>query len=275
MLGVGRGVATRRRRRAAESSRLRGHAHGSVGFPSGTGETFARAANSPGARVSPFLLLAVHVPPRLRCVTVRASTRGTGAGSTWIRLWLWVGFNGFVLAMLAVDLFVFHKEAHEVPSAEAATWSVVWVALARAVRRRRVCLHGARCRPGVFRRLPHREGTLSRQYLRLCPDFRLLSRPAALSASRVVLGHPRRPGHARCHDRRGRLPDRTVPLGHLRVRRLSGLHRHPDGDAEGARPRSRIEPRHSHWCAASCRSQPPTTVRSSSCENTSRASCGS
>jgi tellurite resistance protein TerC len=44
--------------------------------------------------------------------------------------WLWVGFNGFVLVMLAVDLLVFHKEAHEVASREAAAWTVVWVALA-------------------------------------------------------------------------------------------------------------------------------------------------
>ncbi|MPZ21592.1 MAG: TerC/Alx family metal homeostasis membrane protein, partial [Luteitalea sp.] len=45
-------------------------------------------------------------------------------------IWLWVGFNAFVLAMLAVDLFVFHKDAHEVAPAEAAGWSLVWVALA-------------------------------------------------------------------------------------------------------------------------------------------------
>jgi tellurite resistance protein TerC len=44
--------------------------------------------------------------------------------------WLWIGFNLFVLAMLAVDLLVFHKEAHEVTTREAATWTVVWVALA-------------------------------------------------------------------------------------------------------------------------------------------------
>jgi tellurite resistance protein TerC len=44
--------------------------------------------------------------------------------------WLWIGFNAFVLAMLAVDLFVFHKEAHEVRPAEAAGWSVLWIALA-------------------------------------------------------------------------------------------------------------------------------------------------
>jgi tellurite resistance protein TerC len=46
------------------------------------------------------------------------------------QLWLWVGFNIFVVAMLAVDLFVFHREAHEVRSAEAAGWTVLWVALA-------------------------------------------------------------------------------------------------------------------------------------------------
>ena len=45
-------------------------------------------------------------------------------------LWPWIGFNLFVLAMLAVDLFVFHKEAHEVSLKEAAAWSTVWVALA-------------------------------------------------------------------------------------------------------------------------------------------------
>jgi tellurite resistance protein TerC len=44
--------------------------------------------------------------------------------------WLWIGFNVFVLAMLAVDLFVFHRDAHEVASWEAATWTAVWVALA-------------------------------------------------------------------------------------------------------------------------------------------------
>ena len=46
------------------------------------------------------------------------------------QLWLWIGFNAFVLAMLAVDLLVFHKEAHEVRAREAAAWSLVWVVLA-------------------------------------------------------------------------------------------------------------------------------------------------
>ena len=44
--------------------------------------------------------------------------------------WLWFVFNAFVLAMLALDLFVFHRTAHQVRVHEAAAWSAVWVALA-------------------------------------------------------------------------------------------------------------------------------------------------
>ena len=46
------------------------------------------------------------------------------------QLWLWVGFNVFVLAMLALDLGVFHRSSHEVSMKEAGAWSAVWVALA-------------------------------------------------------------------------------------------------------------------------------------------------
>jgi tellurite resistance protein TerC len=45
-------------------------------------------------------------------------------------VWLWVGFNMFVLAMLALDLGVFHRKAHVVSLKESLTWTVVWVALA-------------------------------------------------------------------------------------------------------------------------------------------------
>jgi tellurite resistance protein TerC len=47
-----------------------------------------------------------------------------------ISLWFWVGFNAFILLMLALDLGVFHRRAHVVTMREAATWSVVWVSLA-------------------------------------------------------------------------------------------------------------------------------------------------
>ncbi|HEY9281928.1 MAG TPA: TerC family protein [Pyrinomonadaceae bacterium] len=44
--------------------------------------------------------------------------------------WFYLGFTGFVLLLLALDLGVFHRQAHEVSFREAAAWSVVWVALA-------------------------------------------------------------------------------------------------------------------------------------------------
>ncbi|MGH7493246.1 MAG: TerC family protein [bacterium] len=44
-------------------------------------------------------------------------------------IYLWVGFNAFVLAMLALDLGVFHRKAHEVKTKEALWWSAMWIAL--------------------------------------------------------------------------------------------------------------------------------------------------
>jgi tellurite resistance protein TerC len=43
---------------------------------------------------------------------------------------LWAGFVAFVLALLALDLGVFHRQAHAVSPKEAGIWSAVWVALA-------------------------------------------------------------------------------------------------------------------------------------------------
>jgi len=45
-------------------------------------------------------------------------------------IFLWVGFNVFVLLMLALDLGVFHRNSHEVKFKEAITWSAVWIILA-------------------------------------------------------------------------------------------------------------------------------------------------
>ncbi|MCB0098998.1 MAG: hypothetical protein KDE46_24860, partial [Caldilineaceae bacterium] len=44
-------------------------------------------------------------------------------------IWLWIGFNLFVLAMLALDLGVFHRHAHVVSLREATVWSIVWITL--------------------------------------------------------------------------------------------------------------------------------------------------
>jgi len=47
-------------------------------------------------------------------------------GQYW---WAYLAFTGFVLFLLALDLGVFHRRAHEVSFREAAAWSAVWVTL--------------------------------------------------------------------------------------------------------------------------------------------------
>lgn len=47
-------------------------------------------------------------------------------------LLFWIFFNLFVLAMLALDLWVFHRPAHLVKFREAVAWSVTWIFLASA-----------------------------------------------------------------------------------------------------------------------------------------------
>ena len=44
--------------------------------------------------------------------------------------WFYGAFTIFVVGMLALDLGVFHRRAHEVSAREALTWSVVWTSLA-------------------------------------------------------------------------------------------------------------------------------------------------
>jgi len=41
----------------------------------------------------------------------------------------WIGFNVFVLLMLALDLGVFHRKAHSVKFKEALIWSGVWITI--------------------------------------------------------------------------------------------------------------------------------------------------
>lgn len=44
--------------------------------------------------------------------------------------WFYALFTAFVMLLLALDLGVFHRKAHAVSFKEAATWSVIWIAMA-------------------------------------------------------------------------------------------------------------------------------------------------
>lgn len=56
-----------------------------------------------------------------------------GAGTALVAFehpdWLWPAFVAFVVILLLLDLFVLHREAHEITLREAAVTSTVWVAL--------------------------------------------------------------------------------------------------------------------------------------------------
>ena len=47
-----------------------------------------------------------------------------------VSITVWLLFNAFVLLMLAIDLFVFNRENHEISLRESLAWTFVWVALA-------------------------------------------------------------------------------------------------------------------------------------------------
>ena len=44
-----------------------------------------------------------------------------------LKIWAYIVFIGLVIVFLALDLGVFHREAHEVAMKEAVTWSVIWL----------------------------------------------------------------------------------------------------------------------------------------------------
>ena len=45
-----------------------------------------------------------------------------------MKMWAYVGFIALVMLFLALDLGVFHREAHEVSMKESLTWSAIWLA---------------------------------------------------------------------------------------------------------------------------------------------------
>jgi tellurite resistance protein TerC len=44
----------------------------------------------------------------------------------------WLGFTAFVVVLLVLDLFIFHRKAHEVRVREALFWTAIWILLAVA-----------------------------------------------------------------------------------------------------------------------------------------------
>jgi tellurite resistance protein TerC len=157
--------------------------------------------------------------------------------------WFYLSFVGLVLLLLALDLGVFHRKAHAVGFREAATWTVVWIALSLIfnsllynyalwkfpqdprlwrypvlIRRR-----GVACVARVSHRLRDREVALGRQHLRLRDGVLVLRNSCEVPASSVVLRHSRRADLSRDLCRAWRGAD-AVSLGGDRVWCVSDLH---------------------------------------------------
>jgi len=61
--------------------------------------------------------------------TLADATQAVASTGSDLKVWAYVGFVGLVIVFLALDLGVFHREAHEVSMKEAVSWSVVWLTL--------------------------------------------------------------------------------------------------------------------------------------------------
>jgi tellurite resistance protein TerC len=46
-----------------------------------------------------------------------------------VDLWVWPAFIGLIFVLLALDLLVFHREAHEISFSEAFVWSIIWTVI--------------------------------------------------------------------------------------------------------------------------------------------------
>ncbi len=64
-----------------------------------------------------------------RTLTLRPSASGGRRPALTVPVWAWATFLAFVIAMLALDVFVLHRRAHEVSLREAGIWSAVWIVL--------------------------------------------------------------------------------------------------------------------------------------------------
>ena len=110
---------------------------------------------------------------------------------------LWVGFNIFVLILLAVDLGLFHRHLHVIKIKEALGWSVLWILLALLFNAVIYVWQG----PVVA--LSFLTGYLIEKSL---DNFFLLYSPSCLSSQSSFLGYYWRAGNARAFYCGGRCP---------------------------------------------------------------------
>ena len=68
----------------------------------------------------------------MRSVFLAASSSDVPGADIHVDAWMWVAFLALIAVLLLADLFLFHREAHEISIREAAITSAFWIALGLA-----------------------------------------------------------------------------------------------------------------------------------------------
>lgn len=138
--------------------------------------------------------------------------------------WLWLTFLAIVIALLAFDLGVLHREHREINVKESLLLSAGYISMGLLFS---VWVYFQK---GADASMDYLTGFLIEKSLSMdnvfviALIFRIPGHSPGTSASRTVLGNhgcDRAPGH---HDRLGRSFDRRVQLGSLYIRRLPAVH---------------------------------------------------
>ncbi len=162
----------------------------------------------------------------------------------------WIGFTLFVLAMLALDLGVFHRKAHAVSMREATIWSLVWVTLSLLFNAGLYFFRGPDAAVQFLTGYLIEKSLSVDNIFVFALLFGYFAVPRDVPAPGALLGHPRRPGDAGGVHPRGIGPHCLVPLDPLHLRRLPHLHRGSRWRCSGRWRSTRSTIRCSIWCGA-------------------------
>src|SRR5437763_6103522 len=148
-------------------------------------------------------------------------------------IWLWIGFNAFVLIMLAIDLGIFHRTAHTVSLKEATIGSFVWILLSLLFNAGLYFWQGPEIALQFLTAYLIEKSLSVDNIFVFVLLFTAFDVPAAYQHRVLFWGGTGGTGHARYSDCSGCSVARGLPLDSLPVRGLLDRNGHPHGLAQG------------------------------------------
>ena len=167
-----------------------------------------------------------------------------------------------ILAMLAVDLFL-HRDAHEIPVREAATWSAIWVAIGVLAGGVIWAVYGAEFGQQYFAGYVIEKSLAVDNVFVWAIIFSYFAVPRQYQHRVLFYGVLGALVFRAIFIAAGLRADRVVRLGALRLRRPSWSGRAGRCGAPATPTSTRRNPRSSRGGAAGCRRPTSTTARSS------------